>query len=196
MAISDRKLRLAGAGLAVAVTAIVVPVLVLGGGPQRQAAAGAPVPELSGKAVRGGNVDLKRLRGHIVLLSFLNFRAQTSGKGDPSLSQSTFLRSMETQHTRFGLHTIVIDATEVAGAGRLGRTDVLNWTYNWNLAPPIAVLPDEDGTIARRFAITETPTTFLIDQHGIINKRWHGFVLVAKLDIAIRVLEGRRPGSH
>jgi hypothetical protein len=64
------------------------------------------------------------------------------------------------------------------------RTDVLNWTYNWNLAPPIAVLPDEDGTIARRFAITETPTTFLIDQHGIINKRWRGFVLVAKLDVA------------
>jgi len=64
----------------------------------------------------------------------------------------------------------------------------------WNLAPPIAVLPDEGGTIARRFAVTETPTTFLIDQHGIINKRWHGFVLVAKLDAAIRALEGRRPG--
>jgi hypothetical protein len=196
MTISDRKLRLAGAGLAVALTAIVVPVFVLGRGPQRQAVAGAPVPELSGKAVRGGKLDLKRLRGHIVLLSFLNLRAQTSGKGDHSLSQSTLLRSMETQHTRFGLQTIIIDATEVAGAGRLGSTDVLNWTYNWNLAPPIAVLPDENGAIARRFAVTETPTTFLIDQHGIINKRWRDFVLVATLDIAIRALEGRRPGAH
>jgi AhpC/TSA family len=195
MAISDRKLRLAGA-VAVAVAAIVVPVLVLLRGAKRQAAAGAPVPELSGKAVRGGEVDLTRLAGHIVLLSFLNSRAQTSRKGDASLSQSTFLRSMETQHARFGLRTIVIDATEVAGAGRLGRTDVLNWTYNWNIAPPIAVLPDEDGRIARRFGVTKTPTTFLIDGNGTINKRWDGFVMVANLDFAIRTLEGRRPGSQ
>jgi hypothetical protein len=31
---------------------------------------------------------------------------------------------------------------------------------------------------------------------GIINKRWRRFVLVAKLDVAIRALEGRRPGEH
>jgi hypothetical protein len=146
--------------------------------------------------VRGGEVDLQRLRGHILLLSFLNFRAQTSGTGDTSLSQSTFLRSMETQHARFGLQTIIVDATHVAGAGRLSRTDVFNWTYNWNIAPPIAVLPDEEGMIARRFGVAETPTTFVIDQHGIVNRRWDGFVIVADLDFAIRALEGRRPGSR
>src|SRR6266536_897727 len=196
MAILARKLRLAGAGLVAVVAAIVVPVLVLGARTERRLGEGKPAPELSGKAVRGRVVDLKRLRGHIVLVSFVNFRAQLSGNGDLSLSQSTFLRSMESQHARFGLRTIIVDATRAGGGAVLSRTDVLNWTYNWNLAPPIAVLPDEEGTFARRFAVTETPTTFLIDQHGIINKRWHGFVLVAKLDIAIRALEGRRPGSH
>jgi hypothetical protein len=195
MAILDHKLRLAGAGLVAAVAAIVVPLLVLGARTERRLGEGKPAPELSGKTVRGGVVDLKRLRGHFVLLSFVNFRAQLSGNDDLSLSQSTFLRSMETQHTRFGLRTIIVDATRAGGRAGLSRTDVLNWTYNWNLAPPIAVLPDEDGTFASRFAVTKTPTTFLIDQDGVVNRRWDGFVPVASLDFAIRALEGRRPGS-
>ncbi len=153
MAILDRKLRLAGAGLVAVVAAIVVPVLVLGARTERRLGEGKPAPELSGKAVRGRVVDLKRLRGHIVLVSFVNFRAQLSGNGDLSLSQSTFLRSMESQHARFGLRTIIVDATRAGGGAVLSRTDVLNWTYNWNLAPPIAVLPDEEGTFARRFAV-------------------------------------------
>lgn len=171
-------------------------VLVLRTGNEKLLAAGEPAPDLTGRAVRGGDVDLRRLRGRILLLSFLNFRAQTSGNGDASLSQSTFLRSVETQHARFGLHTIIVDATHVAGAGRLSRADVLNWTYNWNIASPIAVLPDEDGAIARRYGVTETPTTFVIDQHGVVNKRWEGFVIVADLDFAIRALEGRDAGSR
>jgi len=195
MAILDRKLRLAGAGLVAVVAAIVVPVLVLGARTERRLGEGKPAPELSGKAVRGRVVDLKRLRGHIVLVSFVNFRAQLSGNGDLSLSQSTFLRSMESQHARFGLRTIIVDATRAGGGAVLSRTDVLNWTYNWNLAPPIAVLPDEEGTFARRFAVTKTPTTFLIDQDGVVNRRWDGFVPVASLDFAIRALEGRSPGS-
>lgn len=195
MAILDHKLRLAGAGVIVAVAAIVVPLVVLGARTERRLGEAEPAPELSGKAVRGGVVDLKRLRRHIVLLSFLNFRAQLSGNGDLSLSQSTFLRSMETQHARFGLRTIVVDATRAGGGAVLSRSDVLNWTYNWNLAPPIAVLPDEEGTFAHRFAVTKTPTTFLIDQHGVVNRRWDGSVPVASLDFAIRALEGRSPGS-
>jgi hypothetical protein len=195
MPMLDRRLSLAGAGLVAVAAAIVVAVLVLESGTGRRLGEGQPAPELSGKAVRGGAVDLKRLRGHIVLISFLNFRAQLSGNGDRSLSQSTFLRSLETQHARFGLRTVVVDATQVGGDAGLSRTDLLNWTYNWNIAPPIAVLPDEDGTIARRFAVTMTPTTFVIDQDGVVNRRWDGFVLAASLDFAIRALEGRSPGS-
>jgi hypothetical protein len=176
----------------VAVTALV---LVLRTGNEQPLEAGEAVPELSGIAVRGGEVDLRRLHGHILLLSFVNFRAQTSANGDTSLSQSTFLRSMQAQHARFGLRTIIVDATHVAGAGRLSRTDVLNWAYNWNIAPPIAILPDEEGTIASRYGVRATPTTLLIDQRGILNKRWDGFAIAADLDFAIRALEGRRPGS-
>jgi hypothetical protein len=40
------------------------------------------------------------------------------------------------------------------------------------------------------------PTTFLIDRHGVVRRRWDGFALAAQLDFAVRPLVGRpQPGS-
>jgi hypothetical protein len=155
-----------------------------------QVAVGAPAPALAGSAVRGGEVALERLRGHVVLVSFLNSRAEATADGDPSRAQIVFLRSMQTQHARFGLRVIVVDAAEIAGAGRPSRNDLVNYTYDWNLEPAIALLPD-DGTHARRFAVEQAPTTFLIGPDGVLRERWDGFVPAAQLDLAIRSLEGR-----
>jgi hypothetical protein len=161
---------------------------------QPPAEVGEPVPALVGSAVRGGEVSLERLRGHVVLLSFLNSRGEATPAGDPSRAQIVFLRSMQTQHARFGLRVIVVDAAELAGAGRPSRNDLVNYTYDWNLDPAIAVLGD-DGTRARRFAVEQAPTTFLIGPDGVVHERWDGFVPAAQLDLAIRPLEGRSPAG-
>jgi hypothetical protein len=153
---------------------------------------GMPAPALSGTAVRGGSVSLARLHGHLVLLSFLNSRAEATTEGDPSRAQIVFLRSMQRQHARFGLRVIVVDAAELAGAGRPTRNDLVNYTYDWNLDPAVAVLAD-DGAAARRFAVERAPTTFLIGPDGIVRERWDGFAPAARLDLAIRRLEGRGP---
>jgi hypothetical protein len=152
--------------------------------------AGTPAPALAGNAVRGGRAGLDRLRGHVVLLSFLNSRAEATPEGDPSRAQIVFLRSMRTQHARFGLRVIVVDAAELAGAGRPSRSELVNYTYDWNLEPAIAVLPD-DGSLARRFAVEHVPTTFLVGRRGVVRDRWDGFVTAARMDFAIRRLEGR-----
>jgi hypothetical protein len=68
----------------------------------------------------------------------------------------------------------------------------VNYTYDWNLDPAIAVLPD-DGAAARRFAVEDAPTTFLIGPDGVVRERWNGFAPAARLDLAIRRLEGRGP---
>jgi cytochrome oxidase Cu insertion factor (SCO1/SenC/PrrC family) len=154
--------------------------------------AGTAAPPLAGAAVRGRSVRLDRLHGHVVLLSFLNSRAEATPEGDPSRAQIVFLRSMQRQHARFGLHVIVVDAAELAGAGRPSRNDLVNYTYDWNLDPAIAVLPD-DGTFARRYAVEHAPTTFLIGRDGVVRQRWDGFAPAARLDLAIRRLEGRGP---
>ena len=153
---------------------------------------GMRAPALAGSAVRGGSIALGRLHGHVVLLSFLNSRAEATPEGDPSRAQIVFLRSMERQHARFGLRVIVVDAAELAGAGTPSRNDLLNYTYDWNLDPAIAVVGD-DGTLAGRFGVEHAPTTFLIGPGGVVRERWDGFAPAARLDLAIRRLEGRGP---
>jgi hypothetical protein len=190
MRLLDRRLLLALLALVVIVT---VPLALLLHEEERpQVEAGAPAPELVGEAVRRGEVSLERLRGHVVLVSFLNSRAEATADGDPSRAQIVFLRSMQAQHARFGLRVIVVDAAELAGAGKPSRDELVNYTYDWNLGPAIAVLTD-DGTHARGFAVENAPTTFLIGPDGIVDQRWDGFAPAAQLDLSIRRLEGRGP---
>jgi hypothetical protein len=191
MKLSDRRLLLALVAMAVLVVAVPL-ALLLHDEEEPKVEAGAPAPELVGKSVRGGEVSLERLRGHVILVSFLNSRAEATADGDPSRAQIVFLRSMQTQHARFGLRVIVVDAAELAGAGRPSRNDLVNYTYDWNLDPAIAILTD-DGARARRFAVDEAPTTFLIGPDGVVRERWNGFVPPAQLDLSIRALEGRGP---
>jgi peroxiredoxin len=189
MRLRDRRLLLAlvagAAGLI-----IVALVLVLRKEEQPRVEIGAPAPALAGSAVRGGDVSLARLRGHVVLLSFLNFRAESTPQGDPSRAQIVFLRSMQTQHARLGLRLILVDATKIAGRGQPTWNELVNDTYDWNLDPAIAVLPD-DGTLVRRFGVDQVPTTFLIGPDGVVRERWDGFVPAAELDLPVRALEGR-----
>jgi AhpC/TSA family len=189
MRLRDRRVLLAlvagAAGLI-----IVALVLLLRKEEQPRVEIGAPAPALAGSAVRGGDVSLVRLRGHVVLLSFLNFRAESTPEGDPFRAQIVFLHSMQTQHARFGLRLIVVDAAEIAGRGQPTWNELVNDTYDWNLDPAIAVLPD-DGTLVRRFGVDQVPTTFLIGPDGVVRERWDGFVPAAELDLPIRALEGR-----
>jgi hypothetical protein len=141
-----------------------------------------------GKSVRGSEINLDKLHGHVVLLSFLNTRAERGN--DPSRAQVVFLRSMQTQHSRFGLRVIIVDAAEVAGMRKPSRNELINFGYDAHLDPAIAVLPD-NGSAAKRFAVHTTPTTFLIDEEGALRKRWNGFAGAAELDLAIKQLEGR-----
>jgi peroxiredoxin len=152
---------------------------------ERKVEAGAPTPSLAGTAVRGGKVNLTRLRGHVVLLSFLDLRADTAENG-PSRAEIVFLRSMQTQHARFGLRVVLVDTA------RQSRNDLVNDTYDWNLSPAIAVVGD-DGTLARRVGVHQAPTTFVIGRNGVVRRRWDGFARAAQLDFAIRAAEGRSP---
>jgi hypothetical protein len=95
---------------------------------------------------------------------------------------------MQTQHRRFGLRAILVDTAKQS------RNELLNDTYDWNLDPEIAVLPD-DGTRAHRFGVREAPTTFLIGRRDVVRKRWNGFASAAQLDFAVRSVEGRSPAG-
>jgi hypothetical protein len=193
MRLSSRRRLLALLALCALIVAVLLALLLRReDGPRVEVDVGVPAPALAGVPVRGGEVSLERLRGHVVLVSFLNSRAEATPAGDPSRAQIVFLRSMQRQHERLGLRVIVVDAAELAGAGRPSRNDLVNYTYDWNLDPVIAVLRD-DRTLARRFGVKQAPTTFLIGPDGVVRSRWDGFVLAAQLDLSLRRLEGRPP---
>jgi len=188
----DRKLGFVLVGVAAAIAAVSLALVLRPRAQRAQVEVGASAPVLLGSAVRGGEVSLARLHGHLVLLSFVNSRSDVRFAGDPSRAEIVFLRSMWTQHARFGLRVIVVDAAELAGAGKPSRSELVNDTYDWNLSPGIDLVPD-DGSLANRFAVEEVPTTFLIGPDGAVRQRWDGFVRAAQLDLALRTLEGRTP---
>ena len=111
-----------------------------------------------------------------------------TNENEASRAQIVFLRSMRTQHTRFGLRVILVDT-----AGQ-SRNELVNDAYDWNLDPPITVLAD-DGTLNHRFGVHRAPTTFLIGRDSVVRRRWNGFARASQLDLAIRALEGRGLGG-
>jgi hypothetical protein len=157
------------------------------------ATVGSSAPELSGRIARqaGGTFALSGERGHVVLLCFLNTRAEPSAAGEPSRAQIVFLRSMNTQNHPHGLRTVIVDSAAVAGLRAPGNDALINFTFDWALDPSIAVIGDANGAIERAYRITRLPTTLVIDKHGIVRHRWNGFALPAELDFAIRPLVGR-----
>jgi hypothetical protein len=138
-----------------------------------------------GDAVRGGTVSLGQLRGHEVLLSFLNTAAPPGS--DPSRAQVVFLRSMETQHRQAGLRVVIVDAAKEATGRASSKDELVNFTYDWALPAELAVLPD-DGSLARRYDVRKVPTTVLLDRNGAVARRWNGFAPAAELDLAVRGL--------
>ncbi len=142
-------------------------------------------------SVKGGTFLLGRQRGRPVLVSFLNTQAEGTAANDPSRAEIVFIKSMNTQHRRYGLRTVIIDATDAAGSSPPSRDALVNFTFDWALDSSIAVVGDENGSLERAYGVTKVPTTFLIDKRGIIRHRWNGFALAAQLDFAIRPLVGR-----
>jgi peroxiredoxin len=149
----------------------------------------APDFTSSRASLQGGAFSLRSARGHPLLLSFLN--TQATSAGDPSRPQIVFLKSMNTQNHPYGLWTVIVDESTLAGLSAPSRSTLVNFTFDWALDRSIAVVGDGSGSIERAYGVTKVPTTFLIDKHGIVRRRWNGFALAAQLDFAIRPLVGR-----
>jgi len=145
---------------------------------------GAPAPDFTLQAVRGGSYSLTDLRGHIVLLSFIRTeRELTSDQPDPSRSQLVFLKSMYTQYSAQGVHVLLI-AADPSQAGRT-TDELINFTYDHNLPFPLLV-DDSAQPLKMRYGIRTFPTTFLIDGQGQLVQRWDGFASAASLAFALQ----------
>ena len=161
-----------------------------GCGSSRLLEPGSSAPDFDLQAVRGGSYHLTDLSGQVILLSFINTQAEaTSGTADPSRAQIVFLKSMQEQYESQGLLVMIVDAAHLATGSYPGEDQLLNFTYDWQL-DGVPVLDDQDGSVARSYTVTSTPTTFLISADGIIRQRWEGFASASQLALSIQALVG------
>jgi peroxiredoxin len=155
------------------------------GSPSPPPAVGAPAPEVSGQAVRGGEQRLSTLRGRVVVLGFVSTGIAGTGPGaDRSKSQLVVLRSMSTQYQPRGATTLVIDAE---GTGDDRHDELVNYTYDTNLPFPL-LAGQSAAKAAAGYGVRQVPTVVVIDRSGRIAHRWDGYAPPAQLAAVLEQL--------
>jgi thiol-disulfide isomerase/thioredoxin len=114
---------------------------------------GAPAPQIALPVVGGGTSDLKTERGRVVLVNFWATWCEPCKSEMPALQQL----ADELQSHPFRLYSVDLqeDAAEI---------QAFETQYGLKL---FAVM-DEDGEATRAYGVRALPSTFLIDQQGIL----------------------------
>jgi peroxiredoxin len=110
-------------------------------------------PDFQLDTLDGQTVALSDFRGEVVLL---NFWATWCG---PCASEMPFIQQVYDEWSGKGLRVLAINIGESAGT-------VTSFLEEYSLSFP--VLLDIDGAVATQYGATNIPTTFLIDQEGIV----------------------------
>ncbi len=178
-----RWLQAAVAGIALLAILLAVVTRVSGGSTTAaQHLLGVPAPAFSLKAENRGQVlpetvSLAEQRGHNVLLVFMYSLCAHC------LSQIDTVHALDTQGVSPGLRVLYIDSpaesTSIisAYAERLGIE-----------TPSTSILLDSNGALAQTYGVRYYPTTFLIDDRGIVRQVWTGETSGDSLRSAIKLL--------
>jgi len=145
---------------------------------------GIPAPNFVLERVGGGQISLAQYRGKRVLLGFLNFESDPSGRiGNPSRGQVVFLSSMARQHA--GLEIVLLDATKATGGKALSLATLDAFRLTWHLENMPLLTDDAVGSTAHLYGVTQAPSTFLVGPDGTLERIWSGFVPAQTLALAL-----------
>ena len=135
----------------------------------------SPAPALSLTTLQGEKLELNALRGKVVLVNFWATSCTTCVKEMPALIET------HRKYAAAGYETIAI-AMDYDPPGFVTAYALKNDL-------PFKIVHDADGAAAKGFGdIRLTPTTFLIDKHGNIIKRYLGEPDFAQLHAEIEAL--------
>ena len=119
-----------------------------------------PAPEFALPGLNGETVRLNDYRGKVVLVNFWGTWCEPCKEETPAL-QRVYAKLRDQ-----GLVIIGVDLRNQERSGADGDADVRNFTQRYGVTYPIAL--DVAGETARAFQIYPLPTSFFVDQRGMI----------------------------
>jgi cytochrome c biogenesis protein CcmG, thiol:disulfide interchange protein DsbE len=124
-------------------------------------AVGEPVPSFAAKDLDGHAVDLRDLRGEVVLLNVWATWCFPCRREMPAF---------EELHRELGDQGLRIVAVSVDAAG--ATSDIRDFVHEYDLS--FDILHDPARHVSRAFQTIGVPETFLIDARGRLRRHWIG----------------------
>jgi peroxiredoxin len=139
----------------------------------RDSRLGQPAPDFALPNLAGETVRLSDLRGQVVLVNFWGTYCPPCKEEMPDLQQ------LYERHGLAGFTMLAVDVEEPAGVVRTFRDQ-------YSLTFPI--LLSDDASVNPTFGIRALPTSWLVDQAGVLRSVWVGPVPVPEVEKQIEEL--------
>jgi peroxiredoxin len=144
-----------------------------GAQPVRQ---GAPAPEIDLPALAGGRVQLSKLRGHPVVVSFWGTFCPPCRDEFPELVRA------HATHAEAGLRVVGVNGRDQERSTKNVKKFVDEF------AVPFPVALDQRGRARQAYRVVGLPTTVFIDSAGVVQRIHIGPISRGELDRAIAVI--------
>lgn len=148
-----------------------------------------PAPDFTLQGLDGSTVRLSDYRGKVVLVNFWGTWCEPCKEETPALQEA--YRRLSGQ----GLMVIGVDLRNQERAGPAGDADVRAFAERYSVTYPIAL--DVAGETARAYQIFPLPTSFFIDQAGVMRFVRVGMVTTSDVEALFQRLqqEAAAPGN-
>ena len=138
--------------------------------------AGTRAPEIDLPTLSGGHVELSKLRGHPVVVSFWGTWCP------PCRVEFPELMDVHARHSKRGLEVIAVNGRDQ----EYSTKDVQKFVDAFAVSFPVAL--DKRGSVRRAYRIIGQPTTVFIDSNGIVRGFHTGLITRAELDSGIALI--------
>jgi peroxiredoxin len=138
---------------------------------------GSPAPDFTLKKLSGGELQLSSLRGKAVILDFWDTWCPPCKKALPHLQE---------------LSETYSDDLVVVGVamGREGEDKVRSFTKAKGLTFEMVLFNNDMNLIKNYGGFQSIPTTFLIDEDGVVREKWVGAFSKAEYERALKEVLG------
>ena len=164
-----------GALIGIVIVAIVWMVSMRMATPNNPAAAetNRPAPDFVLARVDGGTLDLRDLRGKVVVVNFWGTWCA------PCIEETPAIQAAYEQLQASGVEIVGINLRHQEEVGAKGDEAVRSFVKNFGVTYPIVL--DADGEVARLYQISPIPTSYFIDAAGNIRYVYVGTLTAADI---------------